>query len=101
MPRESVASRKRPPTVLQDEQIKPLIGACSNRAPTGIRNRTVGGAVALRVAHSGSAKRFGALVKRLFDRVELVRGEPMSEQPADRHWRPLQLRRRRSTRARR
>src|SRR5437763_15758339 len=41
MSRESVASRKRPPTVLQDEQIKALIGACSNRAPTGLRNRAL------------------------------------------------------------
>lgn len=41
MPRESVASRKRPPTVLQDEQIRSLTGACSNRAPTGIRNRAL------------------------------------------------------------
>jgi integrase/recombinase XerC len=42
MPQEIVAvSKKRPPTVLQDEQIKALIGKCSNRAPTGIRNRAM------------------------------------------------------------
>ena len=35
------ASKKRPATVLQDEQIKALIGACSGRAPTGIRNRAM------------------------------------------------------------
>ena len=34
-------SKRRPATVLQDDQIKALIGACSNRAPTGVRNRAL------------------------------------------------------------
>src|SRR2546421_11853021 len=34
-------SKKRPPEVLADNQIKALIGACSSRAPTGIRNRAL------------------------------------------------------------
>src|ERR1700730_5218996 len=34
-------SQKRPAEVLPDEQIKALIGACSTRAPTGIRNRAL------------------------------------------------------------
>jgi site-specific recombinase XerD len=32
---------KRPAVVLQDEQIKALIGACSQHAPTGVRNRAL------------------------------------------------------------
>jgi hypothetical protein len=35
MPSNIVASKKRPATVLQDEQIKALIAGGSNRAPTG------------------------------------------------------------------
>src|SRR5436190_2428216 len=34
-------SRKRPPEVLTREEVRALIGACSNRAPTGIRNRAL------------------------------------------------------------
>ena len=34
-------SRKRPPEVLTPEEVRALIGACSNRAPTGIRNRAL------------------------------------------------------------
>jgi site-specific recombinase XerD len=34
-------SRKRPPEVLTGEEVRALIGACSNRAPTGIRNRAL------------------------------------------------------------
>jgi integrase len=41
MSSDIVASKKRPATVLQDEQIKALIAGCSNRAPTGIRNRAL------------------------------------------------------------
>jgi site-specific recombinase XerD len=41
MSSDIVASKRRPPTVLQDEQIRTLISGCSNRAPTGIRNRAL------------------------------------------------------------
>ena len=34
-------SRKRPPEVLSETEVRALIGACSNRAPTGIRNRAL------------------------------------------------------------
>jgi site-specific recombinase XerD len=34
-------SRKRPPEVLTEQEVRALIGACSNRAPTGIRNRAL------------------------------------------------------------
>ena len=34
-------SRKRPPEVLTGDEVRNLIGACSNRAPTGIRNRAL------------------------------------------------------------
>ena len=34
-------SRKRPPEVLSSDEVRALIGACSNRAPTGIRNRAL------------------------------------------------------------
>src|SRR5215208_2013923 len=34
-------SRKRPPEVLTSDEVRALIGACSNRAPTGIRNRAL------------------------------------------------------------
>jgi site-specific recombinase XerD len=36
-----MTSKRRPATVLQDDQIKALIGACSNKAPTGLRNRAL------------------------------------------------------------
>jgi integrase/recombinase XerD len=34
-------SRKRPPEVLTEQEVRALIGACSNRAPTGVRNRAL------------------------------------------------------------
>ena len=34
-------SRKRPPEVLTSDEVRALIGPCSNRAPTGIRNRAL------------------------------------------------------------
>ncbi len=34
-------SRKRPPEVLSEVEVRALIRACSNRAPTGIRNRAL------------------------------------------------------------
>ena len=34
-------SRKRPPEVLNEGEVRALIGVCSNRAPTGIRNRAL------------------------------------------------------------
>lgn len=34
-------STKRPPEVLTADEMRALIGACSNRAPTGIRNRAL------------------------------------------------------------
>lgn len=34
-------SRKRPPEVLSADEVRALIAACSNRAPTGVRNRAL------------------------------------------------------------
>jgi integrase/recombinase XerD len=37
----ALRSRRRPPEVLTPDEVRALIGACSNRAPTGIRNRAL------------------------------------------------------------
>jgi site-specific recombinase XerD len=37
----AVRSRKRPAEVLTPEEVRAVIGACSSRAPTGIRNRAL------------------------------------------------------------
>jgi site-specific recombinase XerD len=34
-------SQKRPPEILSETEVRALIGACSNRAPTGVRNRAL------------------------------------------------------------
>ena len=34
-------SQKRPPEILSEVEVRALIRACSNRAPTGIRNRAL------------------------------------------------------------
>lgn len=37
----STKGRKFPPEVLKEDEVRALMGACSKRAPTGVRNRAL------------------------------------------------------------